>query len=165
MCNNYYRFCVPQCYYPPFVATGPTGIGVLGYGGAYNAAGAVVTTAATPVQVPLDTAMPGLGVVAAANTLTLASAGTYLVNYSVNGTVVVADTITAGVRLNSGVFIGDLSSAETAAAGGEIAISGSSIVTLPAGSVLDLAISDTNAPNALIIPAGSGTMFSVVRLA
>ena len=85
--------------------------------------------------------MPNLNTTyATANAITVTQAGTYEINYYSNMTAAVATTITMAVRSNGTNIPSTVISRALSIGVGSI-YSGSVIVTLPAGAVIDLAIS------------------------
>ena len=75
-----------------------------------------------------------------ANSITVAQAGTYEINYYSNVSAAVATTITFAVR-NNGVNIPSTIISRALSVGVGSIYSGSVIVTLPAGAVIDMAVS------------------------
>lgn len=126
---------------------GPAG-GASAYGGLYQAGTQLVTfpAADTYVQVRLNTPMPMKDVSSsAANSLTIQQAGDYEINYNVLLSTSQAADVGIGVRRN-GVILAQTRGSQTLAVDSTTTISydgrlsASTIVTLAAGDVLDLAI-------------------------
>ncbi len=139
MNSNYtIDFTIPQG------PTGPTGpaAGLDAYGGKYNDTTQTLNLGAgTQTQIPLPTAMPNLNTTyTPANSITVAEAGTYEINYFSNLSVSLGTTVTLSVRSN-GTDIPDTVVSRLLSLGVGSIYSGSVIVTLPAGAVIDMAIS------------------------
>lgn len=75
-----------------------------------------------------------------ANSITVAQAGTYEINYYSNVSVALGTTVTLAIR-NNGVNIPDTVISRILSVGVGSIYSGSVIVTLTAGAVIDMAIS------------------------
>ena len=124
--------------------TGPTGPanGLNAYGGKYSDAPQTLNLAVgTQTQIALPTAMPNLNTTyTPTNSITVAQAGTYEINYYSNISVALGTTVTLAVRSN-GTNIPDTIISRVLAVGVGSLYSGSVIVTLPAGAVIDMAIS------------------------
>lgn len=75
-----------------------------------------------------------------ANSITVTQAGTYEINYYSNVSVALGTTVTLAVRSN-GTNIPDTVISRILSVGVGSLYSGSVIVTLPAGAVIDMAIS------------------------
>ena len=120
--------------------TGPTG-GLNAYGGRYNTGVQTINISiGTATQVPLNETMPNLNTTyATANAITVTQAGTYEINYYSNMTAAVATTITTAVR-NNGTNIPSTVISRVLSVGVGSIYSGSVIVTLTAGAVIDLAM-------------------------
>ena len=131
-------------------ATGPQGIqgptgptsGLNAYGGRYSdTAQTLNITIGTQTQVPLATTLPNLNTsYPTANAITVTQAGTYEINYFSNMTAAIATTVTMAVR-NNGANIPSTVISRALSVGVSSIYSGSTIVTLPAGSVIDMAMS------------------------
>ncbi len=149
----------------PGGATGPTGAAALGYGGLASIDGAAVTlTAGTATQIPMATEMPSLNTAyATANTITIGQTGVYQVIYTVAGDFTAAGTATAGVRVND-TEEANLTQTNTVTAGGGTIFSGSALVSLSAGDVLDLAVLSSVA-NTFNPGNGAGVSLTVTRVA
>ncbi len=87
-----------------------------------------------------------------ANSIVVANPGTYEINYSTTLTAAVATTITLAVRVN-GVNVPSATISRVLAVGTSSLFSGSTIITLTAGSAVDMALS---ALLAVGITLGSG---------
>ena len=130
-------------------ATGPAGESVAGlsaYGGKYNATQQTISlTASTPVNVELPTSMPSADVTyAPANSITIVEPGDYEINYLTNLTSTNSGTVELAVRNNSN----NIASATLTNrfSDGENAIySGSTIVTLATGDVIDMVVTSNEA--------------------
>ena len=124
----------------PTGPTGPTG-GLNAYGGRYNTGAQTISISiGTATQIPLNETMPNLNTTyATANAITVTQAGTYEINYYSNMTAAVATTITTAVR-NNGTNIPSTVISRALSIGVGSIYSGSVIVTLPAGAVIDLAM-------------------------
>ncbi len=125
-------------------ATGPTGpaAGLNVYGGKYNNTSQTINLGiGTQTQVPLPTAMPNLNTTyTPTNSITVAQAGTYEINYFSNLSAAIATTLTMAIRVN-GTNIPSTVISRALSVGTSSIYSGSIIVTLTADSVIDMAIS------------------------
>lgn len=125
-------------------ATGPTGPanGLNAYGGKYSDAPQTINLGiGTQTQIALPSAMPNLNTTyTPANSITVTQAGTYEINYYSNVSVALGTTVTLAVRSN-GTNIPDTVISRILSVGVGSLYSGSVIVTLPAGAVIDMAIS------------------------
>lgn len=146
------NFVIPQ---GPTGPTGPAGSGLSAYGGRYsNTASTLNLGIGTQTQVPLATTMPNLNTsYTTANSITVAQAGTYEINYFINLSVTVGTTLTLAVR-NNGTNIPSTAISRILSVGTNSLYSGSVIVTLAANSVIDMAVS---ALLALGVNLSSGT--------
>lgn len=134
------NFTIPQ---GPTGPTGPTGAPAIeAYGGKYsNTSQLLNISVGSQTQVPLANNMPNLNTTyTPANSITVAQAGTYEINYYSNVSAAVATTITFAVR-NNGVNIPSTIISRALSVGVGSIYSGSVIVTLPAGAVIDMAVS------------------------
>ncbi len=124
--------------------TGPTGPanGLNAYGGKYSDAPQTINLGVgTQTQIALPSAMPNLNTTyTPANSITVTQAGTYEINYYSNVSVALGTTVTLAVRSN-GTNIPDTVISRILSVGVGSLYSGSVIVTLPAGAVIDMAIS------------------------
>ena len=104
-------------------------------------------------QIPLATAGPVKNATyVPANSIAVANAGTYEINYATTLTAAIATTITFAVRVN-GSNVPSATVSRALAVGTSSLFNGSTIITLNAGSVVDLALS---ALLAVGITLGSG---------
>ena len=153
----------PQGIQGPTGPTGPTGPSETidtAYGGLYNSSTQLVSFSAvnTYVRLNLNTALPSSNVTAANNTITIIEAGDYEINYNILANVNRASTLVSAVRRN-GVAISNTSGAYTLSIDSATGIShdarlsASTIVTLQAGDVLDLALQVVNN-----LPTGMNTI-------
>lgn len=133
------NFVIPQ---GPTGPTGPAGSGLSSYGGRYsNTASTINLGIGTQTQVPLAVTMPNLNTsYATANSITVAEAGTYEINYFINLSVTVGTTLTLAVR-NNGTNIPSTAISRVLSVGTNSLYNGSVIVTLAANSVIDMAVS------------------------
>ncbi len=141
------NFTIPQGPTGPLGATGPTGpigpaSGLSAYGGKFsNTSSSISITIGGQSQVPLANSMPNLNTTyTTANSINISQAGTYEINYYSNISVSLATTLTFAVRNNGTNIPATVISRSLNASTGSI-YSGSAIVTLPAGSVIDMAMS------------------------
>ena len=150
----------------PTGTTGPTGptAGLNAYGGRFNNTPQTINlTIGSQSQIPLATTMPNLNTTyTTANSVTLTQAGTYELNYFSNMTAAVATTITMSVR-NNGVNIDGTIISRALSVGVSSIYSGSIIVTLAAGSTLDMAMSASLAVG-INLSNGVNASLSVKRL-
>lgn len=132
------NFTIPQG------PTGPTGpsAGLAAYGGKYNTTNQTLNLGiGTQTQIPLPSNMPNLNTTyTPTNSITVAQAGTYEINYYSNISVALGTTVTLAVRKN-GTNIPDTVINRVLSVGVGSIYSGSVIVTLDAGDVIDMAIS------------------------
>ena len=147
------NFVIPQ---GPTGPTGPMGpsTGLAAYGGKYNNTSQVLNIGlGTQTQVPLANNMPNLNTTyTPTNSITVSQAGTYEINYYSNVSAALATTVTFAVR-NNGTNIPSTIISRALSVGVGSIYSGSVIVTLAAGDVIDMAIS---ALLAVGITLGSG---------
>lgn len=129
------NFTIPQ---------GPTGpsFGLNAYGGRYNNTGGSISLGVgTQTQIPLSVTMPNQNITyPTANSITVAQAGTYEINFFSNISVALGTTVTVAVRSN-GTNIPSSVISRTLSVGTSSIYSGSVIATLAAGSVIDMAMS------------------------
>ena len=131
-------------------ATGPTGItgptgpanGLNAYGGKYSDTPQTLNLViGTPTQIPLANSLPNLNTTyTPTNSITVAQAGNYEINYFSNVSAALGTTVTQAVRSNGTNIPSTVVSRVLAVGVGSI-YSGSVIVALPAGAVIDMAIS------------------------
>ena len=121
--------------------TGPTG-GLNAYGGKFsNTTQNLTLGIGTQTQVALPNNMPNLNTTyTPANSITVAQAGTYEINYYSNVSAAIATTLTMAVR-NNGTNIASTVISRALSVGVSSIYSGSTIVTLAAGDVIDIAVS------------------------
>ena len=122
-------------------ATGPAN-GLNAYGGKYNNTSQTLNIAlGTQTQIPLSTSMPNLNTTyTPVNSITVSQAGTYEINYFSNVSAAVATTLTQAVRINGTNIPSTILSRVLSVGIGSI-YSGSVVVTLAAGDVIDMALS------------------------
>lgn len=129
------NFTIPQ---------GPTGpsFGLNAYGGRYNNTGGSISLGiGTQSQVPLSVTMPNQNITyPTANSITVSQDGVYEINFFSNLSVALGTTVTLAVRSN-GTNIPSTVISRTLSVGTSSIYSGSVIVTLSAGSIIDMAIS------------------------
>lgn len=145
--------------------TGATGVFSAAYGGAYsNTSTTIGLGILTASQVPLPIYMASSGVNnTPANSITITQSGDYLINYVLlNITLTLAVTFTFSMRRN-GINITSTTSTRTLSLGAATSFTGSTIVTLSAGDVIDMAISSLLAVS-VTIPAGLNASFTVTKL-
>lgn len=136
--NYVLDFTIPQ---GPTGPTGPSN-GLAAYGGKYSDTSQTLNLGiGTQTQIPLPSTMPNLNTTyTPANSITVTEAGTYEINYYSNVSVALGTTLTLAVRSN-GTNIPDTVISRALSVGVGSIYSGSVIVTLPAGAVIDMAIS------------------------
>ena len=168
------NFVIPQGPTGPTGATGPQGLqGVTGptgpseglnaYGGRYNNSASVISLAiGSSTAIPLDVNMPNKNVTYGTNNITISSAGVYEINYYANMTAAVATTVTMAVR-NNGTNIPSTVISRELSVGVSSVYSGSTIVNLSEGAVLDLALSALLAVG-VTLGTGTGAILTVKRL-
>lgn len=151
----YLNFVIPQ---GPTGPTGPTN-GLNAYGGKYNTTSSTINLGiGTQSQIPLSSTMPSLNTsYTQTNSITATQAGIYEINFYMGASAALATTLTFAVRAN-GTNIPATILSRNLAIGATSVYSGSVIVSLAAGSVLDMAISAlvavgvtlTNGTNAIL---------------
>lgn len=128
----------------PTGPTGPTGPanGLAAFGGRFNTTPQTLNlTIGGTTVIPLPSNMPSLDVTyAPANSITIATTGTYEINYSSTLSVLTGTTVTLAVRQN-GTNIPDTIISRVLPAGVGSPFNGSIIISLSAGDVIDMAIS------------------------
>lgn len=139
--NYLLNFVIPQGPTGPTGATGPTA-GLNAYGGRYSNTQQVIDLAiGSQSQIPLETTMPNLRTTyTTANSITVEQAGNYEINFFSNISAAVATTVTFAVR-NNGTNIPSTSISRALSANVSSIYTGNVIVNLPAGAVVDMAIS------------------------
>ena len=124
--------------------TGPTGPanGLSAYGGKYNDTPQTLNLViGSASQIPLTNSMPNLNTTyTPVNSITVAQAGTYEINYFSNVSAAIGTTVTQAVRVN-GTNIPSTEISRVLAVGVGSTYTGSTIVTLAAGDVIDMAVS------------------------
>ncbi len=135
----------PSGYTIDFVIpAGPTGPanGLNAFGGKYsNTAQTINLGIGTQTQIALPNTLPSLNTTyTPANSITVSQAGTYEINYFSNVSVALGTTLTQAVRVN-GTNIPSTVISRALSVGTSSIYSGSTIVTLAAGSVIDMALS------------------------
>ena len=124
--------------------TGPTGPanGLSAYGGKYNDTPQTLNLViGSASQIPLTNSMPNLNTMyTPVNSITVAQAGTYEINYFSNVSAAIGTTVTQAVRVN-GTNIPSTEISRVLAVGVGSTYTGSTIVTLAAGDVIDMAVS------------------------
>ena len=137
----------------PKGATGPCKKDFEAYGGKYNTAPKTLNlTLGGTTIIPLPEAMPLSNVTYNANSITVSTAGVYEINYSSALSAALGTTVTLAVRRN-GTNIPSTAISRPLSAGVGSLYSGSTIVNLSAGDVIDMALS---ALLAVGITLGSG---------
>ena len=116
--------------------------GLNAYAGLYSTVPQTLNlTLGGTTQIPLATAGPVKNATyVPANSIAVANAGTYEINYFTTLTAAVATTITFSVRVN-GANVPSATISRALAVGTSSLFNGSTIVTLNAGSAVDLALS------------------------
>lgn len=154
----------------PTGATGPAGeagLGLVAYGGLYNSViqTPTITTAGTYEQIDLDTAMTSQSVTYGTNTITIDTDGDYEISFNIDLTDTSATTYIVAARINNTPIAQTATTSlgtSTDSTDAEFAtnISTSSIVSLTAGDVIDLAITTTETQTGTIsiLPNGSATL-------
>lgn len=130
----------------PAGQTGPTGpkseqSGLETYGGKYNNTNQTITLlGGRAVQIPLAKNMPSSNVNSSNNSITIIESGTYEINYFFKASITVSSALTFAVR-NNGTNISSATITKNLSVGTNEIYSGSTIVSLSEGNVIDLAIS------------------------
>lgn len=125
--------------------TGPAGTGLDAYGGRYSTIDQTfTTTAGTPTQIELANVMPTLDIdeTSNPNALTIIDAGDYELTYNALAEVDNAGNLTLAIR-NNGTNIPGTVQTLTLTANESESFGGSIVVTLTAGSIIDLALTST----------------------
>ena len=129
----------------PTGATGPAGTGLDAYGGRYSTIDQTfTTTTGTPTQIELANVMPSLDIdiTTNPNALTITDAGDYELTYNALAEVDNAGNLTLAIR-NNGTNIPGTVQTLTLTANESESFGGSIVVTLTAGSIIDLALTST----------------------
>ena len=145
--------------------TGPTGSfeGLDAYGGRYNNSAPVINlTIGSSSVIPLDVNMPSKSVNYGTNTISITESGVYEINYYANMSAAVATTVTMAVR-NNGTNIPSTSISRALSVGVSSVYSGSTIVNLNSGAVLDLSLSALLAVG-VTLGTGVGASLTVKKL-
>ncbi len=128
-------------------STGPTGMsgpanGLNAYGGKYNNTPQTLNLIiGSSTQIPLANSMPNLNTTyTPTNSITIIQPGTYEINYFSNVTAALGTTVTQTVRVN-GTNIPSTVISRVLSVGVGSTYTGSTIVTLVAGDVIDMAVS------------------------
>lgn len=131
-------FVIPQ---GPTGPTGPSN-GLSAYGGKYNNTSQTLNLViGSATQIPLANNMPNLNTTyAPVNSIRVSQAGTYEINYFSNVSATVGTTVTQAVRVN-GTNIPSTIISRALSVGVGSTYTGSTIVTLAANDVIDMAIS------------------------
>lgn len=128
----------------PAGVTGPTGAtgGLNAYAGKYSDAPQTINlTIGTPSQIALPSSMPSLNATyTPTNSITVTQAGNYEINFFSNVSVALGATVTQAVRVNGTNIPGTVITRALSVGVGSI-YSGSVIVALPAGAVIDMVLS------------------------
>lgn len=145
------NFVIPQG------PTGPTGPanGLSAYGGKYNNTSSTINLGlGVQTQIPLPSSMPSFNTTyTQANSITVAQSGVYEINFYMIASAALATTLTFAVRAN-GTNLPTTVLSRALSVGINSVYSGSVLVSLTAGSTIDMAIS---ALVAVGITLGSGT--------
>ena len=146
--------------------TGPTGSseGLKAYGGRYNNTSQTINlTIGAATQIPLSTTMPNSNTTyTTANSITISQSGVYEINYFSNMTADLATGVTMSVRQN-GTNIPSTTITRSLSANTGAVFSGSTIVSLTSGAVIDLAITSLIAVG-ITLESGVNATLSVKRL-
>lgn len=145
--NYLINFTIPQGITGPTGPTGPQGIagpsaGLNAYGGKYsNTTQNINLAIGTQSQIGLAISMPNFNVTyTPTNSITITQNGIYEINYYSNLSVALGTTITLAVRVN-GANIPSTTISRSLSVGTSSIYNGSTIVSLNAGNVIDMAIS------------------------
>lgn len=157
------NFTIPQGPTGPIGPTGPSA-GLSAYGGKYNNATQTLNLSiGTQTRLPLPSDMPNLNTTYTPNnSITVAQAGTYEINYFSNVSAALGTTVTLAVR-NNGTNIPSTVLSRVLSVGVGSIYSGSVIVTLAAGDVIDIAISALLAVG-VTLGTGVNTTLTVKRI-
>lgn len=147
----------------PTGATGPAN-GLNAYGGKYNNTSQTLNlTIGSATQIPLANNMPNLNTTyTPTNSITVTQAGTYEINYFSNVSAALGTTVTQAVRIN-GTNIPSTIISRILSVGVGSTYTGSTIVTLAAGDVIDMAISALLAVD-LTLGSGVNATLSVKKI-
>ena len=139
----------------------PGGLAV--YGGLYhNIESALTLLGNIPHQVPFNNVMPAFNIIPGTNQLTITETGTYEINWSFEATALIALQLAVAVRVN-GVPIPSTILTRAIAIGSPTWFTGSVIVSLNAGNIIDLAVQSALATIISTTPGANATL-SVKRL-
>ncbi len=132
------NFVIPQ---GPTGPAGPAG-GLQAYGGRFNNTASTLNLGIlTQSQIPLPTTMPGSNTsYTTNNSITINQTGVYEINYFLNVSASVGTTLTLAVR-NNGTNIPSTVISRVLSVGTSSVYSGSTIVNLSSGNVIDMALS------------------------
>ena len=137
-------FVIPQGPTGPSGTIGPTGPanGLNAYGGKYNNTSQTLNLSiGSATQIPLANNLPNLNTTyTPANSITVTQAGTDEINYFSNVSAALGTTVTQAVRINGTNIPSTVISRALSVGVGSI-YSGSTIVILAAGDVIDMAVS------------------------
>ena len=150
-------------------ATGPTGAtgiagGIASFGSKYSDAPQTINiTLGGTTQVGLPTGGPNLNMsYATVNAITVTQTGTYQISYLLNGSVAVGTTVTMSVRRN-GTAIPGASISRVLSVGTGTLYSGTVMVALTAGDVIDMALSALVAVG-VTLSTGTNASLNIIRL-
>ena len=132
------NFVIPQ---GPTGPAGPAG-GLQAYGGRFNNTASTLNLGIlTQSQIPLPTTMPASNTsYTTNNSITINQTGVYEINYFLNVSASVGTTLTLAVR-NNGTNIPSTVISRVLSVGTSSVYSGSTIVNLSSGNVIDMALS------------------------
>lgn len=153
-------FTIPQ---GPTGPTGPSN-GLSAYGTRYNATPQTINIALGGTsQVPLPTTGPNLSTsYTTANAITIEETGTYQIDYFLNSSVAVGTTVTFSVR-NNNTNIPGTPISRVLTVGTNSLYTGSTIVNLSAGDIIDLAVSALVAVG-LTLATGTTALLSITKI-
>ena len=136
---------------------GPAGVVSSAYGGLFNNAVQTITTTDTTTTVEFANQMPNLDVTYGTNSITVANAGTYKVDYTLAGTSGTNTSTTVAVQNNGANVAGTTSTRQIG--DNPVVFTNSSIVNLSAGDVLTLGITSTVPATITTQPTTTLTVF------
>jgi len=153
----------------PTGPAGPTGVtgpanGLNAFGGIYNNAEISNNLAADePFVVVMPLVLDSRNITTAGNSITLVEAGTYQIAYNMFPNFNTAATVTLEVRSNGTAIALTSDTITSAAANYAASYSGNTIAVLPAGAVIDMAVT-SSVDQAMAFGEGSVEILTVLKL-
>ena len=166
-CNQMNNLCQNEnkCKKPKIIfVTDPNAqTGLTAYAGMYNTTTETIPlTADTTQQVPFNNTMPNLNTTYVDDSIQITSPGVYEINYSLIPSVSAAGDVTVAVR-NFGTDIASTVQTKSLEADTETPFNGTTLVQLPSGAQLDLAITSSAEGN-LTLGTGVNATLTVKKI-